>query len=76
MENNEPRSVPLNPAAESHPLKDAVICCTSVPDEKRVRPNNPAFAPLYINALLTIISNCRPNWHNGLSKWELYIDTT
>ncbi|KAG0648993.1 S-M checkpoint control rad4 [Hyphodiscus hymeniophilus] len=28
-------SVPLNPAAESRPLKHAVICCTSVPDEKR-----------------------------------------
>ena len=35
-ETNWQRSVPLNGAADNLPLKDAVICCTSVPDEKRV----------------------------------------
>lgn len=32
------RSVPLNGAVDNLPLTDTVICCTSIPDEKRVCP--------------------------------------
>lgn len=65
------RSVPLKESSDSCPLKDVVICCTSVPDEKRVS------LPIYRRDASTPtdgLLNYRPCSPHMLKRWVLYID--
>lgn len=74
-----PKRVPLNESADLQlPLLGCVICCTSVPDEKRVSLSisHAGFHPKATTSFLTLLSYNRQKLRNGQIKWVQYIVTT